>query len=85
MDFYLPHKIYLAWVKSVRQRKKNIIWYHLYAESFFLKATNELIYKTEVESQMCEKIYSSQRLRGGINWDNEIDTYALLYIYTTDN
>ena len=38
------------------------------------------LFTKQVESQMYEKTYSSQRLRGGINWDNEIDTYALLYI-----
>ena len=35
---------------EVSQRKTNIIWYHLYVESK-KKGTNELIYKTEVDSQ----------------------------------
>ena len=32
------------------QRKTNIIWYHLYVESE-KNDTNELIYKTEIDSQ----------------------------------
>ena len=35
-----------------QKQKDNIIWYHLYMESEKKKGTNELIYKTEVESQM---------------------------------
>ena len=38
-------------LSEVRQRKTNIIRYHLYVESK-KKGTNELIYKTEVESRM---------------------------------
>ena len=37
---------------GVRQRKTNIMWYHLYVESKKKKNdTNEFIYKTEIESQ----------------------------------
>ena len=35
---------------EVRQRKTNIIWYHFYVESK-KNGTNELIYKTETDSQ----------------------------------
>ena len=35
---------------DVRQTKTNIKWYHLYAEDL-RNDTNELIYKTETESQ----------------------------------
>ena len=37
-------------LSEVRQRKTNIIWYHLYVESK-KNDTNELIYKTEIDSQ----------------------------------
>ena len=43
------------------------------------RGTNELIYKTEVESQMYK--YGYQGMWGGvINWKTEIDIYTLLYI-----
>ena len=37
-------------LSEVRQRKTNIIWYHLYVESKE-NESNELIYKTETDSQ----------------------------------
>ena len=36
-------------LSEVRKRKTNIIWYHLYVES--KHDTDELIYKTETDSQ----------------------------------
>ena len=37
---------------EVSQSKTNIIWYHLYVGSYQKKnGTNELIYKTETDSQ----------------------------------
>ena len=38
-------------LSEVRQRKTNIICYHLYVASL-KNDTNELIYKTEIDSQM---------------------------------
>ena len=38
-------------LSEVSQRKTNIIWYRLYVESK-KNDTNELIYKTEIASQM---------------------------------
>jgi len=38
-------------LSKVRQRKTNIICYHLYVGSL-KNDTNELIYKTEIDSQM---------------------------------
>ena len=37
-------------LSEVSQIKTNIIWYHLYVESK-KNDTNELIYKTEIDSQ----------------------------------
>ena len=36
---------------EVSQSKTNTIWYHLYVESLKKNGTNELIYKTETDSQ----------------------------------
>ena len=36
---------------SKSDRERQITWYHLYAESKKKKDTNELIYKTETDSQ----------------------------------
>ena len=38
-------------LSEVSQTKTNIIWYHLYAESKKKSYANELIYKTEMDSQ----------------------------------
>ena len=38
-------------LNEVSQRKTNTICYHLYVESKRKKDTNELIYKTEIDSQ----------------------------------
>ena len=38
-------------LSEVSQRKTNIIWYHLYMESL-KNDTNELVYKTETDSQI---------------------------------
>ena len=57
---------------------------HLYVESNKKKkrrGTNELIYKTEVESQFRKQTYGYQGVRwGGINWKIGIDIHTLLYI-----
>ena len=43
----------------------------------FLKYTNELIYKTEIDSQT----YGYRRGgKGGVNWEYWINRYTLLYI-----
>ena len=45
------------------------------------RGTNELIYKTEVESQFRKQTYGYQGVRwGGINWKIGIDIHTLLYI-----
>ena len=49
---------------DLRQRKTKMIWYHFYVE-FFLSDTNELIYKTEADSQTRKQTYGYQRRRGG--------------------
>ena len=38
-------------LSEVSQTKINVIWYYLYVESKKKKDTNELIYKTETDSQ----------------------------------
>ena len=54
-----PRTIVLS---EISQRKMNIIQYHLY--------TNELIYKTEIDSQKINMVTTSKKgLGGGINWD----------------
>ena len=42
-------------LSEVSQTKINIIWYHSYVESDFLNDINELIYKTETDSQISKK------------------------------
>ena len=50
---------------EVRQWKTNIIWYHLYVESK-KKHTNELICKTEPDSQTLKNLwYQREQVRGG--------------------
>ena len=48
-------------LSEVSQTKINIIWYHSYVESDFLNDINELIYKTETDSQISKKNYGYQR------------------------
>ena len=55
-------------LSKASQTKKNI-WYHLYVESK-KKVTNELIYKTETDSE--KQIYGYQMGKwGGINWESD--------------
>ena len=62
---------------ALRQRKTNIIWCCLYVD-FKKNGTNEL---NLPESQMQKtKLMVTGGKEGGINWNIEIDTYALLYI-----
>ena len=42
-------------LNEVRQRKTNIIWHHLYVESKKKSDANELIYKTETDSDLGNK------------------------------
>ena len=42
-------------LSEVRRRKRNIIWYHIYAESLQTSDAKELIYKTETDSLTEEK------------------------------
>ena len=45
------------------------------------KGTNELFYKTKIESQTQEtSVITSGVREGGKNWETEIDIYTLLYI-----
>ena len=50
-------------LNEVSQIKRNIIRYPLYVESF-KKDTNELIYKTETDSQNRRQIYGYQKGKG---------------------
>ena len=71
---------------SKSDKKRQIPWYCLYVES--KHGTNELIYKTEIESQMLKKKkkqtygYRGERRRRDKlgNWDGHIHTA----IYETD-
>ena len=46
--------------------KTNITWYHLYVESNFKNDTNELIYKTETDSQILKtNLWLPKGKRGG--------------------
>ena len=58
---------------QVRRRRTNIVWYHLYV-NLKLKGTNELIYKTEIQSQMLKTILGE----GVINWETWTDIYIRL-------
>ena len=69
-----------AMLSELRQRKTNMI--SLTCE-ISTNGINELIYKTEIESQMQKTNLWLLRgkERGGINWEIGINIYALLYIY----
>ena len=47
--------------------------------------TNELIYKTEIESQMQKTKLWLPREKREINWEIDIDIYTLLYIKSITN
>ena len=69
-------------LSEVSQRKTNIIWHHLYVESQ-KNDTNELIYKTEIDSPTKKRNF--WLLKGkcwgeGINWKFGIDIRTLLYL-----
>ena len=49
-------------MKNIGQRKKNIVWYHLYVE-FKKNYTDERIYKTEIDSQTKNKFTVSYQRR----------------------
>ena len=51
-------------VSEASQRKTNIVWHHLYVES--KKDKNDLIYKTEVDSQTENKLMVTEG-DGGIS------------------
>ena len=51
-------------LSELRQRKINVIWYHLYVESKKKKGTNEVICKTETESHTAQT-YGYQKGGGG--------------------
>ena len=42
--------------------------------------TNELIYKTEIDSDVKNKLMVTKGEGGGMNWETGIDIYTLLYI-----
>ena len=50
-------------LSKVRQRKANIIWYHLYGNLKY--DTNELIYKTEIDSDIENKLMVTKGEMGG--------------------
>ena len=50
-------------LSEVRQRKTNIIWYHLYGNLKY--DTNELIYKTEIDSDTENKLMVAKGEMGG--------------------
>ena len=63
-------------LSEVSQRKTNIIWYHLYAESKKKKKdTFEIIYKTETDSHTENKL--GGRVGRGVDWEFRIDMYKL--------
>ena len=47
-------------------RKTNIIWYHLYVES--KKWTNQLIYKTETDTQTENKLIVTKGEKREVRW-----------------
>ena len=51
-------------MKQARQRKASIIWYHLYVESE-KQDTNELIYKTEIDPDIENKLMVTKGEGGG--------------------
>ena len=51
-------------LSEISQTKTHIIWYHFYVES--KKDTNELIYKTETNSQALKKTYGYQKGNRGL-------------------
>ena len=66
-------------LSEVNQLKMNIIQYHLHVESKKL-VQRELIYKTEIQSQMQKTKQLLGRSMAGINWETGLDIYILLYI-----
>ena len=50
-------------LSEVRQRQTNIIWYHLYGNLKY--DTNELIYKTEIDSDIENKLMVAKGEMGG--------------------
>ena len=59
-----PKDYYTKWSKRGRERKMNTIWYHFYVESK-KNNTNELIYKTEIDSQRESKLMINKGEREG--------------------
>ena len=56
-------------LSEVSQTKTNIIWYYLYVESK-KNYRNELIYKTEIDSDLENKLMVIKgESSGGINWE----------------
>ena len=51
----------------------------------FKNYTNELIYKTEVESQKQKNNILTGSKQGGINWEIGVDIYTLLYVIQITN
>ena len=66
---------HIKWSKS----KTNIIWYPLYAESLKKKKknTNELIYKTETDSQTYQNLWLSK----GRGEKDKLKSLGLKYTY----
>ena len=56
--------VVMIMLSELRQRKINVIWYHLYVESKKKKGTNEVICKTETESHTAQT-YGYQKGGGG--------------------
>ena len=69
---------------KVSQTKKDKYYNIMYMWNLKKNGTNELIYKTEIESQMQKANLQLPRGKWGkINWDIGTDIYTLLYIKQT--
>ena len=68
---------------EVSQTKTNIIWYYTYMRNLKKNDTNELIYKTETDSQTYRTnlwLPGGKRGGEGTDWEFGIDMYTLLYL-----
>ena len=72
-----PRDCHTKWSKSDKERHTSLLYGILKKNGI-----NELIYKTEIESQMWKTNLWLPRGRGGegINWEIGINLYMLLYV-----
>ena len=68
-------------LSEINQRRRNIIWYPLYADSK-KNDTGEIIYKTETDSQTENElaVARGEKQGEGIVREFEINMYTLLYL-----